>query len=149
MSAGSSTPSSSEAEIRALIAERVRAVRKKDVDLLMAGYAPDVATFDLVVPIANLGSAAVRKRVVDWFSSFESAIDYDIRDVSLSVSGELAFEHHLTRVSGTTRAGGKVDMWFRETVGYRKIDGRWRVTHQHSSVPFDMADGKARLDLHP
>ena len=40
-------------------------------------------------------------------------------------------------------------MWFRETVGYRKIAGRWKVTHQHSSVPFDMTSGKPLLDLRP
>jgi ketosteroid isomerase-like protein len=40
-------------------------------------------------------------------------------------------------------------MWLRSTVCYRKIDGRWLVTHQHSSVPFDGETGKASLQLEP
>ena len=39
--------------------------------------------------------------------------------------------------------------WLRWTLGFRKIDGRWRVAHEHVSVPFDMESGKAMLDLKP
>ena len=50
----------------------------------------------------------------------------------------------------TTTEGMKVDLWFRETLGFRKIDGKWTITHEHSSVPFYM-DGsfKAAIDLKP
>jgi uncharacterized protein (TIGR02246 family) len=137
------------AEIRAGIEARVKAVRAKDVEALMTSYAPEVVTFDIVAPLSNETSEAVRRRVTDWFSSFQSSIDYEIRDVNLSVDGDVAFDHHFTRVRGTNRSGAKIDMWFRETVGYRKIDGRWMITHQHSSVPFDMASGKPLLDLEP
>jgi ketosteroid isomerase-like protein len=42
------------------------------------------------------------------------------------------------------------DLWFREILGFRKIDGEWTITHEHSSVPFYM-DGsfKAAIDLKP
>jgi ketosteroid isomerase-like protein len=41
-------------------------------------------------------------------------------------------------------------MWFRVTLGLRRIDGKWLVTHEHSSVPFYM-DGslRAAVDLNP
>lgn len=61
----------------------------------------------------------------------------------------MAFGHSLDHVSATTTAGGKLDMWWRETACYRKFDGRWLITHQHSSVPFDVESGKASLDLKP
>jgi hypothetical protein len=50
----------------------------------------------------------------------------------------------------TTAQGEKVDLWFRATLGFRKIDGRWKITNEHSSVPFYM-DGsfKAAVDLKP
>ena len=34
-------------------------------------------------------------------------------------------------------------------VCYRKLDGTWLVTHEQSSVPFDVESGKASLDLTP
>jgi hypothetical protein len=38
-------------------------------------------------------------------------------------------------------------MWARATVCYREIDGKWMITHEHESVPFDVNSGKASLDL--
>ena len=47
-------------------------------------------------------------------------------------------------------AYGSFDMWNRATIGFRRIDGRWLITHLHSSVPFYM-DGsfRAAVDLKP
>jgi ketosteroid isomerase-like protein len=61
----------------------------------------------------------------------------------------VGFSHSLNRVSATTTDGRQLDMWWRATVGYRKSDGAWLVTHQHASVPFDVASGQASLDLRP
>jgi ketosteroid isomerase-like protein len=40
-------------------------------------------------------------------------------------------------------------MWLRATLGFRKIDGNWFVTHEHSSVPFEVESGKAAVTLKP
>ncbi len=138
-----------DAGIRAGIDARIRAVREKDVEGLMAHYTADVATFDMLEPLANIGADAVRKRVTDWFASFATPIDYEVAEVTLAVSLDVAFDHHFTRVRGTTKAGNEVDMWFRETIGYRKVNGAWKVAHQHSSAPLRMPGGTARFDLRP
>jgi ketosteroid isomerase-like protein len=142
-------PNSDDAAIRAQIAARVEAVRKKDVEAVLAGYAQDVATFDLLAPLANMGLDAVRKRLSDWFASFETPIDYQLRDVQLAVSGDVAFDCHFTHVRGTNKAGQPIAMWFRETIGYQRIGGAWKITHQHSSVPLDMKSMQGQLDLQP
>jgi ketosteroid isomerase-like protein len=61
----------------------------------------------------------------------------------------VAFCHSLNGINATKTDGGKVDMWVRATGGLRKVDGTWKVTHLHSSVPFDVESGKASLDLKP
>ena len=33
--------------------------------------------------------------------------------------------------------------WMRATVGYRRIDGKWKVVHEHVSVPFNPMDNQA------
>jgi len=43
----------------------------------------------------------------------------------------------------------KTDVWVRATVCFRKIDGQWKVTHEHISVPFDMETFKASVHLKP
>jgi PhnB protein len=38
----------------------------------------------------------------------------------------------------------------RETLGLRKIDGIWKIAHQHHSVPFYMdGSNRAAVDLKP
>jgi ketosteroid isomerase-like protein len=40
-------------------------------------------------------------------------------------------------------------MWFRTTLGFRRTVGRWLITHEHGSVPFNPKSGKASLSLKP
>jgi uncharacterized protein (TIGR02246 family) len=138
-----------EVQIRALIEEKIKAVRAKDIDGAMSSYAPDVLSFDVVNALQYFGSDAIRKRLEEWFSSFQGSIGFEIRDLSITSGDAVAFSHSLNHVSATTTGGGKLDMWWRETACYRKIDGKWLITHQHSSVPFDVESGKASLDLKP
>ena len=139
----------SERQIRTLIDDLAIAIRIKDVDALMGHYAPDVLTFDLLPPLQYSGADAIRKRVSDWFSSFESPIGFAMLNLSITAGDDVAFCHSLNGVSGASRDGATIDMWWRATNCFRKIDGEWLVTHGHSSEPFDMESGKALLDLKP
>jgi ketosteroid isomerase-like protein len=40
-------------------------------------------------------------------------------------------------------------MFWRATVCFEKLNGQWLVTHEHSSVPFNMETMQASLDLKP
>ena len=68
-----------EAQIRALIDDRVEAVRARDADGAMSNIAPDVLSFDVVNPLQHLGSGAIRQRAEEWFASFQGPIGYEIR----------------------------------------------------------------------
>jgi uncharacterized protein (TIGR02246 family) len=138
-----------EAEIRALIEDQAKAIRAKDVDGSLSSYAADVLLFDVVDPLRSMGSDAARRRLAEWFDSFRGSIGYELRDLSITAGDDVAFCHSLNRVSATTTGGQKLDMWWRATVCYRRIDGAWMVTHEHASVPFDVASGRASLDLEP
>ena len=96
-----------------------------------------------------MGSDASKKRAEDWFSSFAGSIGYEIRDLSITAGDSVAFSHGLSHVSARRTDGGQLDMWWRTTVCFRKIDEKWTVTHEHNSVPFDVESGKASLDFKP
>ena len=138
-----------EAEIRKLIDDQAKAVREKNIDGSMANYAPDIVSFDVVNPLQKIGLDAYRKRAEEWFSSFQGPIGYEIRYLNITTGDDVAFCHSLNRVSATKTDGGKLEMWWRATVCYRRIDFNWKVTHEHQSVPFDVGTGKASLDLKP
>jgi ketosteroid isomerase-like protein len=52
-------------------------------------------------------------------------------------------------IGSTETDGGKIDMWWRATVCCRKMNGKWMITPERSSVPFDVESDKASLDLKP
>jgi PhnB protein len=79
-----------------------------------------------------------------------AALSYDIHHLEVTTGGDVAFRHSLTRLRGTTIDGETSDIWFRQTLCFRKIDVEWKITHEHESVPFYM-DGSVRaaVDLQP
>jgi ketosteroid isomerase-like protein len=138
-----------ESEIHAVMDNLANAIRAKDVDALMAHYAPDVLTFDLLPPLQYQGADAVRKRVSQWFSSFRGPIGLEMLNLSITAGDDVAFCSSLNGSTGTNKDGAKIEMWWRATNGFRKVDGKWLVTHGNSSEPFDTASGKALVDLKP
>jgi uncharacterized protein (TIGR02246 family) len=142
-------PSTDEAQIRALLDERVRAIHEKDVETLVSAVAPDVVSFDALPPLQRIGAEAVRARAEEWLGWYDGPVGYDIRDLRITAGDDTAFASYLYRVTGTMNNGSKVDMWVRSTVCLRKTDGDWLIAHEHTSVPFDAESGKAALDLAP
>ena len=138
-----------ETQIRALIDARVKAVRDKNADEAISTSAPNIVLFDVVNPFQQIGSVASKKRAEDWFSSFKGPISYEIADLGITAGDNVAFSHGLSHVSATKTDGGQLDMWWRTTVCFAKIDEKWTVMHEHNSVPFDVESGKATLDFKP
>jgi len=138
-----------EAAVRELIDAYVEAIRSKDIEGVMAAYAPDLVAFDVVAPLQFVGAEAYRKIWREIFETFEGPIPYEVRDLSIAAGDDVAFSHSLNRNSGTMKTGQKADLWLRWTAGYRKIDGEWRIAHVQVSVPADLRTGRAMLDLKP
>ena len=99
-----------EAQIRALIDDRAKAVRDKNVNEAISSIAPNIVSFDVVNPFQQMGSDASKKRAENWFSSFEGPIGYEIRDLSITAGHNVAFSHGLSDVSATRADGGQLDM---------------------------------------
>lgn len=137
-----------EAAIRQRIDTLVEAVRAMDLDRVRPAFAPDVVSFDIVPPLRHLGAEAKWRNWADVFAAYES-LDYEVRDLTIAVSGDVAFAYSVNRITGTLRMGRHNDYWVRWTGCFRKIDGDWLIAHDHISVPTDFASGGAVLDLEP
>ena len=129
------TPATDAAQIREFIDALAQALRAKDINGLMAHYAPDVVVFDLM-PLQTLGADAYRKNFEAWFASVQGPIDYQIRDVRITNSDDVALCHHVGHVATTRTTGEKAEYRVRVSAGCRKLNGRWIITHEHVSVPF-------------
>jgi uncharacterized protein (TIGR02246 family) len=138
-----------EQEIRALIEERVAAVAAKDPEPLAARQHDDIVVFDVLPPLRSSGRSAVLDKTEAWFDSYSGAIGYEVHELEVSADGDVGFCSFVYHVSGTLESGDEVDMWVRATLGCRRIDGAWRIVHDHESVPFDPGTGRALIDLEP
>jgi uncharacterized protein (TIGR02246 family) len=139
-----------EAQIRHIVESWSAAVRARDVDRVMSHYAGDVVFFDLAPPLQLVGTAGYRRSLEEWFRSFSGPIGHEVHDLRVTAGEDVAFTTSVNRVTGARTNGERTDVWVRATVGYRKRDGAWKVSHEHVSVPFYM-DGsdRAALDLSP
>ncbi|MGR6918702.1 YybH family protein [[Actinomadura] parvosata] len=138
-----------EAEIRRLIGNIVEGLRAKDPEALKRLYAPDIVSFDIEPPLQHVGIDAKLRNWAPVFTSFDR-VEYEVRDLTLTVGGDVAFGHAFGRLSGTLKNGAAMSgMWVRVTYCLRKIDGTWLIVHDQVSVPLDIAGGKGVVDLEP
>lgn len=146
-----SRANNAEDEIRHLLTRWEEAFRAKDADAVMAVYASGevVVAFDIVPPLAKVGSHAYRQNYEEFFAMFTGPLRVELRDVRIIAGDDVAFLHCFDRMSGTLRGGDDFDLWLRVTSGLRKISGEWRIIHDHVSVPTNFDTGTAALDLAP
>jgi uncharacterized protein (TIGR02246 family) len=138
-----------ETEIRQLIDRFQQAIQAKDLSGVLSVYAPDIVSFDLVAPMQHVGIVAYRRPWEATFASFDGRIGYEVSDLHITAADDVAFSHSLNQMSGVMKSGQATSMWVRWTACFRKLDGRWLITHEQVSVPIDMESGKALLDLEP
>ncbi len=78
MMAVTSTPATEEEQIRAVIADRVAAIRDRDAGRFVAHHAPQIVKFDLPPPLVYSGPQARDADALQaWFASHPGGpIDY-------------------------------------------------------------------------
>jgi uncharacterized protein (TIGR02246 family) len=142
---------SDQAQIKALEQRLSKAVEARDIDAIMKCYAPgpDLVIFDVIPPRQYVGTAAFRKDWEGFLGSFKGPITFEVNDLSVVSGGKLAFGHSIQHISGTDKDGKKFELTMRVTDGYRKLNGKWVIAHEHSSVPVDLASGKPDLTSAP
>lgn len=134
-----------ETPIRAALAEWQAAFCAKDADRLMALYAPDTACFDAIPPFSE-GFDSFRQKIAGSFPYFPDTFSMEIRDLKISVGGELAIAHCLWHFAGLPPGHPAGRHWLRSSVVWTKQpDGRWLITHDHCSAPFDPTTDKSVL----
>ena len=127
-------------QLRMLEKQFETAFNNKDVDAMMAVYAPgdSLFVFDVVGPPgAELGSDAYRDAWTHFFAMFDGPVHYRINDLEVTASGDLAYSRSLQHVSGTRKDGKPYDITARVTDVYRKIEGKWLIVQEHASLAID------------
>jgi ketosteroid isomerase-like protein len=140
---------SDQPQIRQLISDRDKAVCAKDVDAIMAYSAPDVIYFDVKPPFQTVGAKALRRIWEMCLPYFPDSFGIETRDLSITVSGDLAVAHWLFRFTGMAEGHPAMQTWLRNTAAYKRHQRKWLIVHEHCSVPFDPETSRAVFTLEP
>jgi ketosteroid isomerase-like protein len=138
-----------EALIRRRVEDWAKAICAKDIDGVLSLYGPDIVSFDLDPPLRYGGADNKRRAWQEFFAAHSGPIAYEVHDMNVTAHGELAFVRCLNHVNGLLATGRTSDMWVRWTACFKHVDGAWLVVHDHVSVPADLKNGRAALNLTP
>ena len=132
-------PSTDENDIRELIEARAAALKTGDVDTIVSHYAPEVVQFSLAPPLQQSTDARNPDRLRSWIATFEAPPAREVTRLQVAAAGDVACATSLDCLSATPKGtSDSFSLWHRVTLGLRKNDGRWLITHEHQSVPFEM-----------
>jgi uncharacterized protein (TIGR02246 family) len=128
------SPETDETELRALIARWSKAVRDQDIAGIRADHDSDVLMFDVPPPFLSRGLDAYMATWETFFAWQAKPVQFDLHDIAITAGNDVAFATALGRCCDLS-SGERVDLEFRLTMGFRKLDGQWRILHEHHSIP--------------
>jgi len=128
-----------EAIIRRLIEDWASAIRAQKIRDVVAHHTDDVVMFDVPPPVVVRGISAYRRTWVPFFRWLrEGNGTFDIVKLDITAGDTVAF------ATGLLRCGSKAELAknnrrprLRLTIGLRKVDGTWKIAHEHHSFPAD------------
>ena len=138
-------------EIRDVILARAERLRAGDVVGFQRYNAPEVVQYTLAPPLGGPADGHDPKPLEAWLTGFDAPPRREVTRLEITADGDVAFATSIDSMTATPRGMSEpFTLWFRVTLGLRRVDGRWLVTHDHASVPFLM-DGsfRAAVDLEP
>ena len=132
-------------EIASVLEAIRKGLRNRDARAVAAAYAPDAVIFDLAPPLARSLDETELKQ---WLDGWGGPVEQTTQDFQVTVQGDLAVGHGFAHISTRTKSGEEAAWWMRLTVCLTRQNGQWKITHEHTSVPFYM-DGsyRAAIDL--
>jgi uncharacterized protein (TIGR02246 family) len=123
-----------EQQIRTLIERWAAAVHEGDMATVLADHDPGILMFDVPPPYQGVrGIDAYRETWPGFFAWQASGAVFEIESLDVTAGGDVAFASALLRCGTPAQFEREPEQRLRLTVGLRKADGRWTVTHEHHS----------------
>ncbi|HEX3429733.1 MAG TPA: nuclear transport factor 2 family protein [Rhizomicrobium sp.] len=129
--------SAEEARIKALLEGWADAVRRHDLATILAHHERDMVMFDVPPPLQCRGLEAYEQTWDLFFRYHKPGAPFDIRELAITAGADVAFAVAIMWCGPDSSSNPKDrdGFPFRLTVGLRKVDGDWRIAHEHHSVP--------------
>lgn len=126
-----------ENKIRERVQSWAKAAQERDWAGILAWHHKDIVMYDVPPPFQSIGIDAYRITWELFFSCLErGARSFQVGDLHITAGEDVAFcfspmkcVYHDGKLQRT------VELDFRLTIGFKKIEGEWWFMHEHHSVP--------------
>ena len=123
---------SNEAQIRNLIESWGEAVRNADMVGVLANHSEDVIMFDVPPPFQSKGINDYKKTWELFFNFQGKGGTFNFDEMEIAAGDSVGFCHTILTCGGKDKSQQfKVQL----SVGVKKVNGKWIITHEHHSVP--------------
>jgi uncharacterized protein (TIGR02246 family) len=127
-----------ETVIRRLIEDWAAAVRARKIRDVVAQHTDDVVMFDVPPPVVVRGIAAYRRTWAPFFRWLKDGSGtFEIVKLDITAGETVAFSTALLRCGSKAELTKNDRPRLRLTIGLRKVDGTWKIAHEHHSFPAD------------
>ncbi|MBG0562641.1 YybH family protein [Actinoplanes aureus] len=134
-------------EIQEVVERKAALLETGDAKAILSHYADTFVEYNLAPPLRQPGDGRDPAPLEAWLAGFEAPPRREVTQLEITADGDVAFATSIDCLTATPRGSAEsFSLWFRVTLGLRRIDGRWLVTHEHESVPFEM-DGSFRASV--
>jgi ketosteroid isomerase-like protein len=127
------------------------AIYEKDVERFVSIFSPNIHMYDCWEDWECIGISQWKEIVIEWFNGLREEdvlLHTDFDDLVVEENSDLAFVHCAVTFAAHNTSGEKLrQMTNRFTIGLRKVNESWTITHSHSSLPISMETGKAIFNL--
>jgi uncharacterized protein (TIGR02246 family) len=132
------------AEIRELIERWAAAAHQGDLTQVLADHSDDIVMFDVPPPDDGVRGIEAYRETWPPFFEWQRGACFDLESLDVTAGADVAFAFGVLRCGTPAELRAVPESRLRLTVGLRKIDGRWTVTHEHHS--FVHRDGPSTDD---
>jgi uncharacterized protein (TIGR02246 family) len=124
-----------EPAIHELIKRWATAVHAGDLEAVLADHSDDIVMFDVPPPNEVRGIDACRATSPPFFEWQRRGAVFELESLAVTSGEDVAFATALLRCGTEAELATDPDIRLRLTVGLRREDGRWVVSHEHHSFP--------------
>jgi uncharacterized protein (TIGR02246 family) len=130
-----------EEQIRELIGNWAEAVHAGEMSRVLADHSEDIVMYDVPPPYEGVrGIDAYRDSWPGFFEWQAQGAVFEIESLDVTAGEDVAFAHALLRCGTKDELERRPGFRLRLTLGLRKEDGRWVVSHEHHSFPDESPD---------
>lgn len=136
-------------DIKAILAQMENGMRTNQLDAITESYDDNIVAYDAVMKLQFLNKKDYTDHWATCLSYAPKGMIYESREPVIHADDNIAFSYNLARCGCYDEDGKEQSSWTRVTRGYKKLNGQWRVIHEHFSFVIDMENGNALFDIQP